>query len=174
MRAEAIASLEHAQAIVPLPEYASALEALDSAEGRAGEAAHQRELLRVIDVLGQARGEKANRALAFAFADQNRNVARALELATAELDYRRDVYTWDALAWACYRNGRFPEAAENITRALAQNTPEPSFAFHAAMIATALGRPEEARKYFRRAASLNPNFDIRFAAQLHEALVSGL
>lgn len=166
----AIASLEHAQSIVPLPEYASALEALYSAESRTADAAHQRELLGVIDALGQARGEKANRALAFAWADQNRNIARSLELATAELDYRRDVYTYDALAWALYRNGRYAEAAENMRRALAQNTPEPAFAFHAGMIAAALGKPEEARQHFQRAAALNPNFDIRFAATLRAAL----
>ncbi|HZU29180.1 MAG TPA: tetratricopeptide repeat protein [Bryobacteraceae bacterium] len=167
---EAIASLEHAQAIVPLPEYASMLEALYSSAGRTAAAAHQRELLGLIDALGRARGEKANRALAFAFADQNRNLTRALELATAELDYRRDVYTYDALAWALYRNGRYVEAEENMLRALAQNTPEPAFAFHAGMIASALGRTDEASRHFRRAATLNPDFDVRFAAELRAAL----
>ena len=47
-------------------------------------------------------------------------VDRALELAQNELAFRRDVYTYDALAWVLFQSGRKPEAREAMQKALAQ------------------------------------------------------
>ena len=77
--------------------------------------------------MARAGGEKTNRNLALVFADQDRNLPRALELAQAELDVRGDVYTYDTLAWVLYKNGRVEEAERASARALAFGTPEPSF-----------------------------------------------
>ena len=52
--------------------------------------------------LGRANGEKGNRALALVYADQNRNLDRALELIRGELETRKDVYTYDALSWVLF------------------------------------------------------------------------
>src|SRR5580704_4980892 len=58
-----------AQDVIPLPDYAAALETLDRKLGKPAGAAKQRELLDVIDKLGTVNGEKGNRMLAMVYAD---------------------------------------------------------------------------------------------------------
>lgn len=132
--AKAIQNLRRAQNITPLPEYAAALYDLYMASGQKDEAVKQKQLIEVIDRLGRANGEKANRNLALIYADHDWNLNRSLDLATAELEYRHDVYTYDALAWALYKNGRLSEAAKAMDQALKLNTPEPGFKRHAQLI----------------------------------------
>jgi len=131
---EAEAHYRKAQAVIPLPEYAEALETIYTKLGKTAEAEQQRALIDVIDKLGRANGEKGNRALALAYADQNRNLDRALELIRGELDTRKDVYTYDALSWVLFRSGHQKEAEDASRKALAQHTPEPIFLYHAGMI----------------------------------------
>lgn len=132
--AQAIENLRRAQSITPLPDYASALYDLYAASGQSEDAAKQKQLIEVIDRLGRANGEKANRNLALIYADHDWNLERSLELATAELEFRRDVYTFDALAWALYKNGRYADAAKAMDQALKLGTPEPLFKRHAQLI----------------------------------------
>ncbi len=132
--AEAISAYRRAQAIVPLATYAGALRDLYLQQGQPAEARKQEALLDVVDRLARANFENTDRNLALVLADQQRHLARALELARNELAFRRDVYTYDALAWVLFRLGRFPEAREAMTKAMAQHTPEPSFRTHAAWI----------------------------------------
>jgi len=94
----------------------------------------RKRLIETIDTLGKANGEKANRNLALIYADHNWNPGRALELATAELEFRKDIYTYDALAWALYKNGRLDESAKAMNQAMKLKTPEPSFQQHAKLI----------------------------------------
>ncbi len=89
----AIENYQRAQAAVPFPEYAGALESLYRRSGRFEEAKRQIGLLEAVDKLMRANGEKANRTLALTYADHDRNLGRALELARADLDLRQDVYT---------------------------------------------------------------------------------
>src|SRR5262249_34290992 len=141
---DAIASFKRAQSAVPMPEYAAALADLFARSGRRAESERQLQLIDVIDKMARANREKTNRNLALVFADANRNLARALELAQAELEVRGDVYTYDALAWALYRNGQFADAGEASRKALQCGTREPAFYYHAGMIAIALGNKTEA------------------------------
>jgi len=161
--AEAIESFQKAQAVVPMPEYAAALADLYERTGKKEAARRQLELLDVVDRMVIANNEKTNRNLALVFADQGRKLGRALELAQAELGVRGDVYTYDALAWVLYKNGRYAEAEQAATKALRFGTPEPAFHFHAGMIAVALGKKDAAAKNLDRALALNPKFDRRQA-----------
>ncbi len=136
----AIDALLQAQAQAPFPQYTGMLARVYRLMGKTELANRQLALLDISDKLGKAAGEAANRNLSLAYSDLNYKPARALELAEAELNVRRDVYTYDALAWALLKNGRAAEAAEAIKKALAQNSPEPSFHEHAARIYEALGR----------------------------------
>jgi tetratricopeptide (TPR) repeat protein len=154
----AVENFKKAQSVIPLPDYAAGLEALYVRMGKLSEAAKQRELLDVIDKLGAANGEKGNRMLAVNYADENRNLDRALALALGELETRKDVYTYDALSWVLCRAGKQKEAEEASTKAMAMNTPEPMFLYHAARIAMAGGRAAEGEDLLRRALALNPNF----------------
>ena len=154
----AVENFKKAQAVIPLPDYAAALESLYARMGQTAEAAKQRELLDVIDQLGAANGEKGNRMLAVNYADENRNLGRALALAQGELATRKDVYTYDALSWVLYRSGRQKEAEEASAQATALNTPEPMFLYHAGLIAMAGGRTAAGQEMLKRALALNPNF----------------
>jgi len=142
---EAISFLLAAQARAPFPEYAGLLARLYRQSGSADLAERQIGLLDVADKLDQAAGERANRNLSLALSDLGHRPARALELARAELEVRQDVYTHDALAWALFQNGMLKEAGDEITLALKENSPEPSFHDHAARIFAAQGRNEEAK-----------------------------
>lgn len=169
---EAIRFYNLAQASVPLPDYAAALYNLYTLAGKSKEAAGQLELIDVIDQLARANGEKTNRNLAIIYCDENRRLDRALELAREELNVRRDVYSYDALAWALYKNGQFADAQGAMERAIGLSTPEPAFYYHAGMIAAALGRRADAIRLLERALALNPAFDPAQAPIAQRTLAS--
>ncbi len=129
--AEAIADYARAESIVPMPAYAGALRDLDLEAGKPAESRKQEQLLDVVDQLARANFENTDRTLALVLADEGRHLDRALELAQNELAFRRDVYTYDALAWVLFKLNRLDEAREAMRKALAWKTPEPSFAKHA-------------------------------------------
>jgi tetratricopeptide (TPR) repeat protein len=133
---DAIANYRRAQSIVPMPEYAAQLRELYLEQGKAAEAKQEEALLDVIDRLAQANFENTDRTLAIVYADEGRHLDRAMELARNELAFRRDVYTYDALAWVEYRTGHCPEAREAMEKAQAWHTPDPLFAEHAGKIAS--------------------------------------
>lgn len=167
--AAAIQSYLRAQSIVPLVDYAGALEDLYSKSGTKDKAAGQRGLLEAIDTLARSTKEKTNRNLALIFADHDRNLNRALELIQAELPGRPDVYTWDAAAWVYFKSGRLPEAQAASAKAIRLNTPEPMFYFHASKIAGAAGDAKAAAEYASRWNALNPRFDARLASDTRAA-----
>ncbi len=106
----AVDDYKKAQAVVPLPEYAAALEALYLRANKPAEARKQRDLIDVIDKMARAANEKVNRNMAILYADEDRQLDRALELASNEMAVRPDVYTHDALAWVLYKQKKYPEA----------------------------------------------------------------
>jgi len=167
---EAIEHYKRAQAAVPFPEYAAALADLFERTGNKDAATKQRDLIDVIDKMARAGNEKTNRNLALVYADQDRRLDRALELAQGELKVRGDVYTYDALAWSLYKNGKYEEAEQAAFKALKWGTPEPAFHYHAGMIAKARGKKEDAAKHLQRALALNPAFDWKQAAVANAAL----
>ncbi len=136
----AIENYKRAQEITPLPDYAAALFDLYQTAGQPALAQKQMDLLDAIDRVSRATGETANRNLVFAFADHNIKLDRALELAKGELEFRRDIYSYDALAWALYKNHQYAEAQQYMEKALALKTPEPLFRKHAEAISQALER----------------------------------
>jgi tetratricopeptide (TPR) repeat protein len=166
----AITYMHRAQAATPLPDYSAALYDYYMAAGDTKEAARQKELILVIDQVGQAAKEKANRNIAMIYADHDWNPGRALELARNELEVRGDIYTYDALAWALYKNRQYAEAGEAMKKAMQFKTPEPMFYYHAGLIDSALGRKDEAREMLKKALELNPHFDARQALLAGNAL----
>jgi tetratricopeptide (TPR) repeat protein len=152
----AIESYRRAQSITPLPDYAAALYDAYAAAGLKAEAQKQHDTIDLIDQLAVANNERVNRNLSLIFADHGWRLARALQLAQAELDFRRDVYTYDALAWAYYKNGDLAKAEESLGKALKLGTPEPQFYYHASLIEKAQGNSDAAASYGKHAESLNP------------------
>jgi tetratricopeptide (TPR) repeat protein len=130
----AIEYYKRAQQITPMPDYAAALFDLYTKLGNSAEAAKQKEQIDMIDAVSKASGERANRNLVLIFADHGWKLGRALELARGELEFRRDVYSYDALAWALHKSGDLSGAKEAIEKALKLATPEPMFREHAKLI----------------------------------------
>jgi tetratricopeptide (TPR) repeat protein len=166
----AIQQYKKAQAAVPMPEYAAALNSLYTKLGNAAEAKKQRDLIDVIETMGRAGGEKTNRNLALLFADEDRNLDRALELVQNEVKVRPDVYTHDALAWVLFKLKKYDEAEKASQFALSLGTTEPVFYYHAGMIAAAQGKKEEAKTNLQKALALNPHFDVDQAPAARNAL----
>lgn len=132
----AIRDYERAQSIVPMVEYAGALEDLYQKAGMTAQAQQQRELIEIVEKLGKANGEKTNRNLALVLADHARDLDLAVQLMETEIPTRGDVYTWDALAWVLFKSGRVAEAKAASAKALKLGTPEPVFYYHAKQIAS--------------------------------------
>jgi tetratricopeptide (TPR) repeat protein len=168
--AEAIESYKRAQAAVPLVEYAGALEDLYALAGKPDEVRKQAEMVDMIDKMERSSGLNVNRNLAMAYADHDCKVDRALALVERELSGRRDIYTYDALAWTLYKNKKYGEAAKAKEKALELGTPEPAFYYHAGMIERALGQTDQARKHLEKALALNTRFDPRQAPLAETAL----
>ena len=142
--------------MVPLPDYAAALETGYARARQLAKARKQRDFVDAIDKMAVASGEKTNRNLALLFADQNRNLPRTLALVESEIAVRPDVYTYDALSWVLFKLRRLEEAAKASGKALELGTPEPSFYEHAAQIAAARGDAAAATTYRAKVKALNP------------------
>ncbi len=138
------------------------------------------------DAAGEARAKKAvadfdlrqpenhrlvHRPLALYFADHG-EPGRALAMAERELKGRKDVYGWDAYAWALYRAGRAADAALPMRKALALGTVDPLLEFHAGAIARAAGDAAGARRHLERALKLDPRFHVLYAAEAKAMLAA--
>ena len=87
-----------------------------------------------------------------------RDAGRVLARCRAEMRMRRDVYGYDLLAWALYKQGRPADARVAMRHALAQHTEDAQLFYHAGMIERALGDTAAARNYLQRALATNPYF----------------
>ena len=157
---ESIQIYQRSIAIIPFPVYVAELGDVYTKAGRAHEAQQQYDLVEYIGHLSKLNQVLANRELAVFYADQGIKLPEALELARKELEIRHDIYTWDTLAWVLYRNGRFQEASEAISNALAMHTNDALLLFHAGMICHRLGKDSEAEDFLSRALKTNPHFHV--------------
>jgi len=111
-----------------------------------------------------------DRELALFYCNHDRQLPRALELARRDLTARKDVYAYDALAWALLKNDRPEEAQAAVVEALKLGTRDAVLYYHAGMIAHRLGKSEQARSHLRRALDVNPHFSIVHAEQARQLL----
>ena len=168
---QAIASYKRAQSITPMVQYAGALHDLYTDAGKKTEARQQAEMVDLVAKLEEAAGQKANRTLALIYANQDRNPAKSLELAEADLQVRQDVFTYDAYAWALFKNKRYDEAWKASEKAMKLGTPEAMFYYHAGLIANARAEAAASKQLLEKALKLNPGFDVRQAAVARKVLL---
>jgi tetratricopeptide (TPR) repeat protein len=83
-------------------------------------------------------------------------VAEVLAKTREELATRRDIYGYDALAWALHASGRDREAREAMRNALALGTQDATLFYHAGVIDRALGKRDVAASELEHARTLNP------------------
>ena len=168
---EAIELYREAINTVPMPEYIAALGDAYAKIGNSNEARKQYDLVEYIGQLSALNKALYNRELAYFYADHDIKLQQGLELAQRELDYRRDIYAYDVLAWNLFKNGKFEEAREAVSQALKLGTQDAKLHYHAGMIYQRVGEKEKAREHLRRALSINPHFHIFFADNAKRSLV---
>jgi tetratricopeptide (TPR) repeat protein len=170
---ESIELYKQAINIIPLPSYATALGDVYTKAGNAVEAGKQYDLVEYIGRLNALNQTVYNRELSVFYADHDIHLQYALQLARKEFEIRHDIYTWDALAWALYKNSQPRQAADAMKEALRLETNDPLLLFHAGMIYERLGDHEKAGAYLHRAIALNPQFHV-FYADLARDTLQGL
>ena len=170
--AEAIVLYQRAIAVVPMPIFIAELGDLYTKSGNQAEARKQYSLVEYIGLLGHINQVLHNRDLALFYADHDMKLAEALGLAQKELEVRHDVYTWDALAWALYKNGKLAEADKASEKALRFGTRDSLLLFHAGIIAEALGKQERARSELKEALQINRYFHLVYADVAQQKLAA--
>jgi tetratricopeptide (TPR) repeat protein len=171
----AIAGLDTAIAAIPLPDWLarrSDLEAQRNGAGDSARVAADRATIGAIAQLAGSAGYLYDRATALYLSDHGIDPARAVQLATDELVIRKDVYGYDALAWALLNAGRAGEANAPMQSALAAGTADARLWYHAGMTAAANGRTDEAKSGLNRALALGPALDTLSRSRAQAALVA--
>ncbi len=172
---EAIGHLDAAIATVPLPELVARRADVYGLRGADGDAERERRDRETVLAIAALAGNAANvhdRTLSLYLADHDLDPARALSLAEAEIRVRRDVYGYDALAWALLANGRAEDAETAIERALSLGTRDSRMLYHAGTIAAALGEDDRARRFLGEALALDSSFDPLAVARARTTLAA--
>lgn len=163
----AIKFLTDAQNRVPLTDTAILRGDIYTRIGNPEEARKQYDLAEFIE---QKFGNREQRTLALLWADQNRKLDEALEIARRESQTRRDIYTADVLAWCLYKKGDFAAAKKAIGEAMRLKTKDARMFYHAGMIEKALGNRKPAADFLKKALETNPAFDFLQAENARQAL----
>lgn len=171
----AIGYLDAAIARVPLPEFHARRADLADLRGGPGDAARSaddRATVLAIAQLGGVAASVRDRQLSLYLASHGLQPERALRLAEADIALRKDVYGYDALAWALLANGRSTEAQQAMDQALASGTQDARLRYHAGMIAIAEGHVAIGRERLQAALDLDPTFDAWDVARIRAILSS--
>jgi tetratricopeptide (TPR) repeat protein len=161
--AEAIKLYQSAIAVVPMPTYVAELGDLYTKAGNPAEAGKQYQLVQYIGLLGHINQVLHNRDLALFYADHDIKLDESLALAHKEFEVRHDIYTWDALAWALYKNGKYQEASDAVENALRPGARDALLFFHSGMIASRLGQSALAKDRLQQALGINPRFHVVYS-----------
>jgi tetratricopeptide (TPR) repeat protein len=140
------------------------------AEGRRNEASREYSLVQAEQRLFSANGVIPDTEMMIFFADHHLRLHRTLAEARREYAKRPSVRVADALGWVLYANGKYGEAKRYARRALRLGTIDPTYYFHAGMIAKAAGEKTLALRYLRRALRFNRHFSVRYAPEAVHAL----
>ena len=171
----AIRSYDQAIATIPLPESLARRGDLLMLRAGQGDAAKATDDYATVEAIAKLAGDAANvydRTLALYLADHHLDTSRALGLAESELKVRKDVFGYDAYAWALLAAGRPADAQQAMDQARAFGTVDARLLYHAGMIALANDRRDDARTLLRQALDLEPGFDPFGASRARQALAS--
>src|SRR5262249_50198265 len=142
---DAIAMLERATSRVPQPASLVDLGDLYARHGRSDDADRAYRQAESIAQRGGSYRSAYRREPAMFYANHDRHLDQALDLARQDLGSRPDVYGYDALGWCLYKNGRLDEAASAMEKALALDTGDATVLTHAGLIEYRRGRLAQAR-----------------------------
>jgi tetratricopeptide (TPR) repeat protein len=154
---------------LPLPEYVIALGETEQAAGMTGAARRDYQLVGAETQLLQANGVNTDAELALFEADHG-DPAQAVELAARAWAAAPSVRSADAYSWALSSAGRDREALPVSARAMRLGSRDPSFLYHAGMVALRAGQPERAKALLSRLVEQSPRFNPLFGARARQSL----
>jgi tetratricopeptide (TPR) repeat protein len=168
----AVADYRAAIAVAPQPDALTALGDLLAMRGDDRGAREQYDTVLAIAKLQGSAGLVFNRQLVLFDVNHGRDAATALSLAEQELAVRKDVYGYDAQAWALLANGRASDADAAMARALALGTRDATLLYHAGEIARALGDASRARNLLSDALAIRGGLDPLAASRAQADLAA--
>lgn len=124
-----------------------------------GDSAKAEEYIRTMEVAVVQQPGEYHRAWSLFLLDHNRRVPEVLEKVRSEIESRRDIYAYDLLAWAHFKQRHYGEAQAAMQIALSQGTQDAVLHYHAGMIARGAGNSSLAMRHLERALEINPVFD---------------
>jgi tetratricopeptide (TPR) repeat protein len=168
----AIAGYRAAIAVAPQPDALTALGDLLAMRGDSTAADQQYATVLAIAKLQGSGGLIFNRQLVLFDVNHGRDLADALTMAEQELATRKDVYGYDAYAWALLANGRATEADAAMTTALTFGTRDALLLYHAGEIALALGHTTAAHDLLTQALAIDGGLDPLAASKANASLAT--
>ena len=123
-----------------------------------GDSAKAEEYIRTMEVAVTQQPGAYHRAWSLFLLDHGRRIPEVTAKIQEELKTRRDIYGYDLLGWAMYKQGRYADARAALQTALSQGTQDAVIYYHAGMVERA-SRSGSARASLERAMAINPFFD---------------
>lgn len=115
-------------------------------------------------------GHRLDRQYAIFCADHDRDPVGAYAAAIRDFGSRKDVYSYDTLAWVCLKTGYSDEAKRAIEIALSNGTKDAMLWYHAGEIYANVGESDVASEYLEKALDIDPHFDGIAAPKAAETL----
>jgi tetratricopeptide (TPR) repeat protein len=154
---------------LPLPEYVIALGDTERAAGLNVAAERDYRLVGVETRLLQANGVNTDAELALFEADHG-DPAQAMDLAARAWAAAPSVRSADAFSWALSAAGRDAEALRMSERAMRLGSRDPSFLYHAGMVARRAGEAQRAKGLLSKLVAQSPNFNPLYGPRAERAL----
>jgi tetratricopeptide (TPR) repeat protein len=154
---------------LPLPEYAIALGEAEQAAGRSAAAERDYGVVGAEVRLLRANGVNTDVDLAL-FEANHGSPGKAVVLGRRAWRQAPSVRSADAYSWALYRAGRIGPASRFSGEAMRLGSRDPSFLYHAGMIAKGAGRLAEARRLLGGLIAQSPRFSPLYAPRAQRAL----
>ena len=171
-RGEYDAAIRRLRALVlrlPLPEYVIALGETEQAAGSTMAAGRDYQLVGVETRLLQANGVNTDAELALFQADHG-DPGQAVDLAARAWAAAPSVRSADAYSWALSSAGRDSEALRMSANAMRLGSRDPSFLYHAGIVALRAGDAERARGFLSQLVAQSPNFNPLYGPRAQPAL----
>ncbi len=168
----AITYYSQATAQIPQPDLLATLGDLYLITGQADQAEVNYSTVEFIGQLAEINQQVYNRQLVLFYADHDRNLDQAVDLAERELQDRQDLLGWDAAAWAHFKHHDLDQAQAAIDQALNLDPYYASIYYHAGLIAQARGHGEQAQHFLEHALALHPRFDPLQAPRAQQVLTA--
>jgi tetratricopeptide (TPR) repeat protein len=167
----AIARLRALVQRLPLPEYVIALGDTEQAAGMTAAARRDYLLVGAETRLLRANGVNTDAELALFEADHG-DASQAVDLAARAWAAAPSVRSADAYSWALSAVGRDADALRMSKEAMRLGSRDPSFLYHAGMVALRAGRTVRAEAFLTRLVQASPRFNPIYGPRAQRALES--